>query len=205
MRRPCSHGATTTSAEDEPLPPLPIGLAGDYQRDNARVAGYRRGHAHRGFLERNRERAGRVVRWPGRLERIGNFLLDAAHNPDGADALARHLRALALPPERIALVFGTLSDKDWSPMLEALAPLAATRIYVAPANASRSATDPGAMVARHPGRIASSVEEALGAVRAPFPTGSSGPALIVIAGSLVLVGQARALLLGLPRDLPVAL
>jgi dihydrofolate synthase/folylpolyglutamate synthase len=143
-----------------------------------------------------------AVRWPGRLERIGNTLLDAAHNPDGAEALAAHLRSLALPPDHIALVFGALADKDWAPMLDTLAPLAAARFYVAPAGASRTGVDPAAMVARHPGIIAPSVEEAL---RLASRATGRAPSLCVIAGSLVLVGQARALLLGLPRDPPVAL
>ena len=38
------------------------------------------------------------MRWPGRLERIGDVLLDGAHNPDGAAALAAHVRSLGLPP-----------------------------------------------------------------------------------------------------------
>ena len=83
-------------------------------------------------------------------------------------------------------------------MLDTLAPLARTRVYVAPSGASRNAVDPRAMQSRHPGETAASVEEALASL-------AKRSALVVVAGSLVLVGTARALLLGLPRDPPVAL
>jgi len=189
-------GATTTML-DEMAAPLPsvIGLAGTHQKDNARIAAElaRRIGASSRAIDEGLAR----VRWPGRLEQIGNVLLDAAHNPDGAEALAAHVRTLRIPPERVSLVFGTLADKDWAPMLDTLAPLAKSRLYVAPSGASRSAVDPSAMVARHTGTVSQSLPEALAASR------QAG--LAIVAGSLVLVGQARALLLGLPRDPPVAL
>jgi dihydrofolate synthase/folylpolyglutamate synthase len=209
-----AHGATTSQTTQET--PAGVGLPGEHQRENARIAatlGVRIGASPIAIA-----RGIATARWPGRLERIGEFLLDAAHNPDGADALARHLRSLALAPDCIALVFGTLADKDWTPMLDVLAPLAGTRIYVAPARASRSVVDPQVMAKRHFGRIASSVEEALAIVGgspgpvpppglggpSPAPPGPGRP-LVVVAGSLVLVGQARARLLALPCDPPVAL
>jgi len=196
-----SHGATTTSVEPESAGPGPktqtweTRLAGAHQVENARVAaalGARIGASPMAIAK-----GLATARWPGRLERIGDFLLDGAHNPDGADALARHLRSLAVPPERVALVFGTLGDKDWAAMLDILAPLAGARFYVGPA-ASRPGVDPRAMSSRHTGTVLDSVEEAVARAR-------RGPALCVICGSLVVVGQARAVLLGLPRDPPVAL
>jgi len=188
-------GATTTMLDESALLPSVIGLAGTHQKDNARIAAElgRRIGAPTRAIEEGLAR----VRWPGRLEQIGSVLLDAAHNPDGAEALAAHVRTLGIPPERATLVFGTLADKDWAPMLDTLAPLARSRLYVAPAGASRSAVDPSAMVARHTGTVSPSLPEALAASR------QAG--LTLVAGSLVLVGQARALLLGLPRDPPVAL
>jgi dihydrofolate synthase/folylpolyglutamate synthase len=188
-------GATTTMLDDDaPVPPR-IGLAGAHQKENARIAaelGRRIGASARAI-----EEGLAAVRWPGRLERIGNMLLDAAHNPDGAEALAAYVRTLGVAPERVTLLFGTLSDKDWAPMLDTLAPLANSRIYVAPSGASRSTVDPSAMVARHAGAVSASLQDAIDASR--------HAGLAIVAGSLVLVGQARALLLGLPRDPPVAL
>ena len=188
-----ASGATTSDVGDPELPPT-LGLAGAYQRDNARIAATL---ASRLGLASSAIAAGLSdVRWPGRLERIGDVLLDGAHNPDGAQALAAHVRTLGVPPGDATLVFGALADKDWAPMLDVVAPLASRRVYVAVGGASRNAVDPQALAARHPGVVAASLDEALGLVRPP---------LTIVCGSLVLVGQARAILLGLPRDPPVAL
>jgi dihydrofolate synthase/folylpolyglutamate synthase len=187
-----ANGATTTAFVDGTTPTR-VGIAGDYQKDNARVAALL--GARIGASPASIEAGIADVRWPGRLERIGGFLLDAAHNPDGAASLARHLGSLALPPEDVTLVFGALADKVWEAMLDVLVPHATERIYVAP-RAARAGVDPEALRARHPGVVAESVEAAIALSRRR---------LTVVAGSLVLVGEARALLLGLPRDPPVAL
>jgi dihydrofolate synthase/folylpolyglutamate synthase len=193
-------GATTTLVGDEPLD-VNLGLAGAHQRDNARIAvalarriGASPAAVARGLSD---------VRWPGRLERIGNVLLDGAHNPDGARALAAYVAGLGIPPARVALVFGALADKDWPAMLDALAPVAARRVYVTPQAVSRGAAVAADMAARHPGASADSLDAALDGLAADAP--GLVPALIVVCGSLVLVGQARARLLGLPRDPAVAL
>jgi dihydrofolate synthase/folylpolyglutamate synthase len=189
-------GATTSTIEDV-LPPPTIGLAGDHQRDNARIAavlGDRLGASPVEIAD-----AIANVRWPGRLESIGAFLLDGAHNPDGARALAHHLRSLAIPPEDMGLVFGALADKDWPSMLDWLAPLAAIRIYAAPASGSRPSAAPEALVARWPGHVAASARAAIDRALA------LAPRLTVVAGSLALVGRARAFLLNLPTDPSVSL
>jgi dihydrofolate synthase/folylpolyglutamate synthase len=160
------------------------------------------------------DRGMRATKWPGRLERIqaadGPYLLDGAHNPDGAAALAKYLtpwpRDLAHKApfsfygyEPLALVFGTLADKAWPEMLDALAPCTPHRVYVSPQG--RAATPPAELAARHPGLLAASAEEARTLAR-----GLLGPeGLVVVCGSIYLVGEVRALLLGLPRDPPVAL
>jgi dihydrofolate synthase / folylpolyglutamate synthase len=193
-----ANGATTSSIEDVP-PPARIGLAGEHQKDNARVAAML--GARLGASTAAIEEGIANVRWPGRLERIGPFLLDAAHNPDGAEALARHVRSLAVPAEDATLVFGALGDKDWPAMLDALVPLAAKRIYVSLLGAARAAIDPGLMSARHSGIVAESIEDALSLAREHDRPGAT----VLVAGSMVLVGQSRAILLGLPQDPPVAL
>ncbi len=143
----------------------------------------------------------KAARWPGRLERIetkdGPYLLDGAHNPDGATALARYLGSL--PPGDVTLVFGALADKAWPEMLDLLAPAATHRVYVAPQG--RAAAAPSELAARHPGVVAEDVPASL--ARARSLAGSRG--VVVVCGSLYLVGEARAVLLGLERDPPVAL
>jgi dihydrofolate synthase / folylpolyglutamate synthase len=186
----------TTSTIDGIAAPARIGLAGQHQVENARIAaalGARIG-ASRAAVEAGIAGA----RWPARLERIGRFLLDAAHNPDGARALAAHVRSLGVPPSDVALIFGTLADKDWVPMLDALAPLAADRRYVAPPGGTRGAADPSAMAARHAGVVEPNTARALG-------ERSAHASLVIVAGSILLVGEARCLLLDLPRDPSVSL
>ena len=61
---------------------------------------------------------------PGRLERIAEHpptFVDAAHNPDGAAALAEALPALAAG-RRVLAVLAVLADKDAAAMVRALAP-----------------------------------------------------------------------------------
>jgi dihydrofolate synthase/folylpolyglutamate synthase len=97
------------------------------------------------------------------------------------------------------LVFGALADKAWPAMLDRLAPLTTHRVYVAPQG--RAAAPPSELAARHPGWTAESVSEAL--ARARGLAGTDG--LVVVCGSLYLVGEARAILLGLESDPPVAM
>ena len=61
------------------------------------------------------------VRLPGRFQRVGKFVFDVAHNPDGSRVLARTLEEARLP-RPVAAVFSVLSDKDWASMMAALAP-----------------------------------------------------------------------------------
>ena len=187
---------------------LPIALRGAYQHDNARIAA--RIARELGIGEVARREGLAKTSWPGRFEHIeiasgplrGAWLLDGAHNPDGALALALALedesaRGMTAPG---AMVFGALADKAWPAMLETLARVPCPRIYVAPQG--RAAADPEALAAHVAGRIATSLPEALRLART---AGGSLGAPVVVCGSLYLVGEARALLLDLPTDPPVAL
>ncbi len=197
------HESTTSKASDdlaaaEYVRHAPIGLAGEHQRDNACVAyvlGKRIGASREAC-----ERGIRDARWPGRLETIetdrGRVLIDAAHNPDGAQSLAAYVSKIDGDK---ALVFGTLADKAWPEMIDALAPRFPHRVYVAPKG--RAATEPAKIAARHPGQLASGVMNAYEMARAAV--GKDG--LVVAAGSIFLIGELRARLLGLPRDPPIAL
>jgi dihydrofolate synthase/folylpolyglutamate synthase len=204
-----AKGATVTPAPELAQASgrvLQIGLAGAHQRENARVAV---ALAERLALPAVAIARGLAdARWPGRLERIGPYLLDAAHNPDGVASLVRHVATLGVPPERTCLVFGALAEKEWAPMLDALAPMAEARVYVAPSaltSASRPAVNPSAMAARVPGLVASSVGEALDRAGQDAGKDKGKCDLIVVAGSILLIGAVRAKLLSLPCDPGVAL
>ena len=203
-RRAAMEVATANGArivEAGALPPeVTVGLAGAHQRENARVA-WTIG-AERGLREDQRARGLAEARWPGRFERIevpdgefaGTWILDGAHNPDGARALVR-----ALEREDVgAVVFGALADKAWREMLGAIARVPAPRIYVAPGG--RAPAELGVLAKEAPGTPASSVGEALAAARR-----AAGDRPVVVCGSLYLVGEARARLLRIPPDPIVAL
>jgi len=196
-------GATTQEADGPDAKALlarvaELGLRGQHQWENATVA-YRLTR-ELGIGDAPIERGLREVRWPGRLEWVdgydGPYLLDGAHNPDGAAALARYLGEQS---SSLALVFGALADKAWPQMLDLLAPVTPHRVYAEPPG--RAAASPRDLALRHPGERAAGLAAAM--ARARNLVGSGG--IVVIAGSLYLVGEARALLLGLARDPPVAM
>jgi dihydrofolate synthase/folylpolyglutamate synthase len=134
-------------------------------------------------------------RSPGRLEVVGHaplLILDGAHNAAGAEALVAALAEDFLPAPR-TLVVGFLREKDPAVMLTALDAASAQRVIVAPPPTPR-ALDPGvvAAVARDLG--ISQVEEAptvTEAVRRAVD-GADPESQVVVAGSLYVVGEARA-------------
>jgi dihydrofolate synthase / folylpolyglutamate synthase len=138
------------------------------------------------------------ARWPGRFEIVRRdpvLVLDGAHNPAGARALARSLREL-FGERPLTLVLGLSQDKDARAILEALAPLA-TRLVLTRASNERAA-DPRALVAALPpasplAEIAGSPAQALRvAMRSPQTP------IICVAGSLFLLGDVLTLLAGEP-------
>ncbi len=132
------------------------------------------------------------ARHPGRLEWIGRFLLDGAHNISGARALREYLDEFVTAP--ITLVFGAMRDKPVREMLALLAPKAESIILTRPDNSR--ALEPQLMVDLLPGpaeresiRLTDTVEEALECALRRSEAGK-----ILVAGSLYLVGKARQLL-----------
>lgn len=134
-----------------------------------------------------------AARWPGRLERVRtapDYLLDGAHNPAGARALARYIDRF-YSDRRIRLVFGAMRDKALEEMAAILFPLASEVVVTCPAQARAARPETIAALVAHPAlRTAASLPEALSMVADANP----GEA-IFITGSLFLVGEARALLL----------
>jgi dihydrofolate synthase/folylpolyglutamate synthase len=73
--------------------------------------------------------------WPGRLQIVADrprIILDGAHNPAGAQALAAFLAEQRSAVNRLIMVFGVLKDKDWEAMLASLGPLADQTILTHP-------------------------------------------------------------------------
>jgi dihydrofolate synthase/folylpolyglutamate synthase len=59
------------------------------------------------------------VRLPGRFQRVGPYIFDVAHNPDGAAVLAATVEAVR-PATPRAAVLCVLADKDWRGVMTAL-------------------------------------------------------------------------------------
>ena len=198
--RPCGTrrgGGARRSTSRRPSWDGPIALRGAHQEGNAALAAAALRLLDAAGVRVGEEeiRAGIAsARWPGRMEEVGGVLLDGAHNPDGAAALAAALPVLH-PSRPVELVFGVLSDKDHEGMLAALAP-AARRIHLVAPDSPR-ARDAGSYVpaARRLGAavdVHASLPEALACARAAARDG----ALVCVAGSLYLVGEARRRLAG---------
>jgi len=133
--------------------------------------------------------------WPGRLELFPGsprLLLDGAHNPAGAAALAEALAEI--PRRRLLMVVGVMGDKELSGVLEPLLPLADRVFAVAPAieralDAQRLASYCSGWGAS--AREAGSVARGIALARAE----AGADDLILVCGSLFTVGEARGLLL----------
>jgi len=141
----------------------------------------------------------RGVRWPGRLEWLGpDVLLDCAHNAESAQTLADALDAL--PARRRALVVSVVAGKAVGEMLALLAPrfdaLVATR------SPSPRALAPAELLAAlpavSPAQVATADDPLAALAAAEAAVGPGG--LVVVAGSIFLVGDVRAALTGEPRD-----
>jgi dihydrofolate synthase/folylpolyglutamate synthase len=132
----------------------------------------------------------RDVSWPGRLEhrRIDGgreMILDAAHNPAGAAALAGYLKETF--DEKLPLVFGAMRDKDVPRMFEALLP--AVSAVILTRAVSRRSADPDVLAEQAsvsapevPAFVRPVLSEALAAAWELSPR-------IVVAGSIFLLGD----------------
>ena len=128
------------------------------------------------------------ARWPGRLEHAApnpDIILDGAHNPAGARALARYLERF-YPGRKLFMIFGAMRDKSVEEIGGILFPLAAELIFTAPANARALRPEALAEIAGR-GEIRPGVDKALDLAR----SGASAEDVIVVTGSLFLVGEAR--------------
>jgi dihydrofolate synthase/folylpolyglutamate synthase len=130
-------------------------------------------------------------RWPGRLERVDlpdgkTVLLDVAHNPDGAESLSRFLSRRELTYD---LLFGVLADKDVGEILPVLAEGARRVILTSPD--SHRALPPEEIEKLLPtGRVVVVPAAAPALDRAL----AGDQELLVVCGSIYLVGEVRGLL-----------
>jgi dihydrofolate synthase/folylpolyglutamate synthase len=144
----------------------------------------------------------RKTRWPARmerikLERIGSrgvveWILDVAHNPAGAMALRSGLSGVLQESRPRILIFSCLRDKPVAELALILFPLFEQVIF-APIHSSRAIPieelEAAARATGTPSVSAGSVREA---IRLASESGQGG--VVVVSGSVYLVGEARSLL-----------
>jgi len=171
--------------------PVSCPLPGEHQIENAAtaIAALDRLRIPR---EAIRQGIGGTV-WPGRLERVATnpeIILDGAHNPAGARALAAYLDRF-YDPARVWLIYGAMRDKAVAEMTAILFPRADHIIVTAPAQARALRPESIRDLADHPSiEVAPHLTAALACA-----SGAAAGDAIFITGSLFLVGEARALLL----------
>ena len=196
------------------IPGLQCGMKGDYQQSNSALAlAVLECLAEHGYGVDD-ELIGQVlptVRWPGRLEYICHdeqlhvlaegeschyrYLLDGAHNPAGLASLVHALQH-EYDYKRLVCVWAAMADKDLSTGLALMAPLCDELIVTRP-ESERSASAEQlqhALPTTFAGQLSSTPDVAGALELARQKVGPDD--LVLVAGSLYLVGAARQLLAG---------
>ncbi|MGD0776196.1 MAG: folylpolyglutamate synthase/dihydrofolate synthase family protein [Candidatus Solibacter sp.] len=165
-------------------------LAGEHQVENAATASV--ALTRLGISEPEIIAGIAQTRWPGRLEHVSEhpeIILDGAHNPAGARALAAYM-ARFYGGRRVRLIYGAMRDKAIDEIGGILFPHAQEVIVTAPRQARALAPESIRQVAEHPDlRTAANLRDALGMVK-----DATAEDVIFITGSLFLVAEAREIL-----------
>lgn len=169
------RGARLIRAPEDLGPELRLRALGPFQRRNFALA-LAAAEAFLGELDPDRVAAvAATLTIPGRLEQIATdppAFIDAAHNPDGAAALAEALPAVAAGRGVVACL-AILADKDAEAMVRALAPVLDRAVCTElPAGALSAQGRPGA--ASHPAAELAAVCEAAGLPAEPEPSFPEG-------------------------------
>jgi dihydrofolate synthase/folylpolyglutamate synthase len=136
------------------------------------------------------------VRWEGRLELVArkpDIYLDGAHNPASAQKLAATIRGMRRAYGRTVLVIGILGDKDCQGITSALVPLADHVVVTKPRySRAMDVRELATEIRKLHGSVetAETVKEAIAAAG----KAASPDDLVLITGSLYVVGDARAAL-----------
>ena len=171
--------------------PVRLPLEGDYQLENcaAAICALEWLREREGFplTEEVMRRGLESVKWAGRCQMVSEdppILVDVAHNPDGAEALAKYLKR-AKRGRKIALVCGMLGDKDARSFFRTMQPVVDACVLV-PLDSERSMTPEELMAAAEDAKLPAvpgTLPEALHRATA-WATKNGG--MVVAAGSLIL-------------------
>ncbi len=188
------------------IPLKDLGLSGAHQRINAAAAveavlqlGPRIG---RHDLADHVPQALAETRWPGRFERITTqdstkFILDAAHNPAGIQALLEALDEI--DHERLFVVAGAMFDKDTRALLAPLVARAHRLIFTKASYYRAAAPDILAALfpeAGHKITARPTVGQAIETAKHQAGPGD----VVLVTGSVFLLGEARQALVGEASD-----
>jgi dihydrofolate synthase/folylpolyglutamate synthase len=139
----------------------------------------------------------RQTRWPGRLEHIQGgsveWILDVAHNLAGVWALRAGLRDVLGGNRKRTLVFSCLRDKPVLEMGKVLFPLF-DEVIVAPIHNARAATMKDLEAAANAAGVAAVAADSVSQALELAARRTEG-GVVVVSGSVYLVGEARPLLL----------
>ncbi len=188
----------------EPSREFEIPLLGSYQLQNAVTA-----YAVLDLLQKGEHdvpaeairRGFANAKWPARLEVVRKnptVIIDSSHNPDGMRSLKDALLETT-KKDRITFVVGVMSDKDVSPMLEAIAPVAGRIICTKPDY--WRAMDPEE-IAREAKRLVNDVEVVPSVPEAieRAISLSDDDDVVCITGSIFMAGDATHHLKGSPQE-----
>ncbi len=159
-----------------------VNLPGKHQVDNARIAVAAVREMNIGIKDRDIKMALAHIKWPGRLEKIGTFLLDCAHNPAGLKSL-KYFIENEIKPENLTIVFGCMKDKDYLKMLQLLPKH--NSLIVTKANNERALNPEKIAEYAKECKIFDTVSKAVDYAK------KNSEGLILIAGSCYVVSEAR--------------
>jgi dihydrofolate synthase/folylpolyglutamate synthase len=175
---------------------IELALIGRHQRSNASVALAVMELIRDCFpIDEATMRTGlRKVRWPGRFDIMierPTVVLDGAHNPEGVKALVEELHRRR-QGRNVKLLFATMADKDWDIMVRGLSG-AVDEVVFTRVNMERSA-DPRMLAEKLGKQIPHRVITDSRAALKTLLDEANDRDLIVVAGSLYLLGEVRPML-----------
>jgi dihydrofolate synthase/folylpolyglutamate synthase len=185
------HGIATTLTDIAP------GIGGRYQAGNAAVAlaaAETLGSLGVAISSSSCREGVTHANWPGRMELIPGsprLLLDGAHNPAGAEALAAALSDY--PRARLLLVTGICDDKDLTGIYTPLLPYLSAVYAVKPAVERALPAEQAAAFFRGHGVVASAYDSVAAGLAAASKAAAADD-LLLVCGSLFVVGEVKALL-----------
>lgn len=137
------------------------------------------------------------VAWPGRLELLKRepyIVIDGAHNPAGMETLACWLAAQRDKVRKVILVIGMLADKDRAASVAYIEPLVDKIIITKPHSPRAGNWQEMSSYFTDTGRVVLVIEDLPDALSAALLSADKSD-LVLVTGSLYLIGEARRLLL----------